>query len=164
MLAEKPRYPERCMAHLGLCPHGAPGSLGSLDLGSAHCFELWQPQCGPSTGNTPHTCWWHLLGVSVPLHSTTEQGSPNKWPLSPTQIRAEIKHWRELQSEEGKLKKKKKKKERKKGELPRKYEVQQIKTLQLMLTGALEQAQEKNKGLSDTELTPHCQQWLQRNS
>ena len=98
----------RHMAHLWWYVCGTHGSLPRLGPGLAHNLELWQPQCGPSTGSTPHTCRWCLLVVSVCLHSTTEQGSLNKWPLLPTHVRAEIRHWRELQSEEGKENKERK--------------------------------------------------------
>ena len=36
----RPAPLRRCMAHLGLCPHGAPRSLSGLDLGSAQCLGL----------------------------------------------------------------------------------------------------------------------------
>ena len=54
-------------------------------------------QCGPPTVSTPHTCQRCLSAGSLPLHSTVEQVSLNKWPLSPPRVRAEIRHWRVLQ-------------------------------------------------------------------
>ena len=69
------------------------------------CHELGQTQCGPYTVNTPHTCQWYLFAVFLPLHSTTEQVSLNKWPPSPACVRVEIRHWRDLQTEETKINK-----------------------------------------------------------
>ena len=41
----------------------------------------------------------------LPPHRPTEQVSLNKWPLSPPCARAEISHWRDLQTEEAKINK-----------------------------------------------------------
>lgn len=80
-----------------------------LDLGVHMALSYGNPHLAHPLGAPPNTCWWCLLVVSVCLHSTTEQGSPNKWPLLPTHVRAEIRHWKELQSEEGKENKKERK-------------------------------------------------------
>ena len=95
----------KCKAHLGQCPCRAPWSLSSVDLGSTHCVGLWQTQCGSSTASIPHTCQRYLVVVSLPPHNTTEQMSLNKWSPSPPCVRAEIRHWRDLKTEEGKTNK-----------------------------------------------------------
>ena len=100
--------PGKCMkhrAHLGQYSCRVPWSLSSVDLGSTCCLALWQTQCGPYTVSTPHTCQWYLVAVSLPPHNTTEQVSLNKWPPSPPCVRAEVRHWRHLQTEEAKRKK-----------------------------------------------------------
>ena len=117
----------RRMAHLGLCPHGTPESLRSLDLGSTCHLGLWQPSViYPLWALPTHaSSIFFFFSVSFPLQSTAEQVSSNKWPLSPPHVRVEIRHWRDLQTEETKWSK------GKKGELPQKWQLQQIKTLQL---------------------------------
>ena len=135
----------------GLCPCGAPENLSSLDLGRAwHAGStgtgllqgsLEPEQCRPRkymppwaganpawshTGSAPptHTRQWHLFAVSLPTDNITEQVNPNKRPPSPPCVRAEIRHWRGLQTEEAKIKKR---------EQLWKWQVQQIKTLSLTL-------------------------------
>ena len=61
--------------------------------------EQGQTQCGWNTMSTPHTRQWCLFAVFLPPHSTTEQVSLNKWSPSPPCVRAEIKHWRDQQTE-----------------------------------------------------------------
>ena len=73
-----------------------------------------------------------VCSVFLSLHSTAEQVKPNKWLLWPPQVRAEIRHWRDLQAEEANLNKEKK------GELTQKWQVQQIKILQLSWDYAFE--------------------------
>jgi len=46
-----------------------------------------------------------LFAVSLPPHNTTKQVSLNKGPPSPPCIRAEIRHGRDLQTEEAKINK-----------------------------------------------------------
>ena len=48
---------------------------------------------------------WCVCPVSIPTHNTTEQVSLNKWPPLPSCVRAEIRHWRDLQTEEAKINK-----------------------------------------------------------
>ena len=86
---------------------------------------LWQTQCGPSTMRTPHACQWYLFTVFLPPHNTTEQVSLNKWPPLPPCVRAEIRHQKDLQTEEAKI--------NKEGELLWKWQIQQLKTLHLIL-------------------------------
>ena len=62
-------------------------------------------QCGPSTASAPHTSQQYLFSVSLPLHSTAEQVSRSKWSLSPPHVRVEIRHWKDLQTEEANLRK-----------------------------------------------------------
>ena len=95
----------KCRAHLGQCPCRAPWSLSRVDPGSTRRLGLRQTQCGPSTASTPHTGQWCLFAVSLPPHNTTKQVSLNKWPPSPPCIRAEIRHGRELKTEEVKINK-----------------------------------------------------------
>jgi len=151
----------KCRAHLGQCPCRTHWSLSCVDSGSTCRLGLWQTQCGPSTASTPHTCQQYLFAVSLPPHNTTEQVSLNKWPpLSPC-FREEIRHWRDLQTEEAKINK---------WRTAMEVTVATIKNQQLMLKLHLKgsyRSWEKygqNKGLSDTELTLLCPQQLQRNS
>ena len=111
----------RCKDHLELCKHRVPGKLSGLDLGSACHLGMWQPSCGPSTLNAPHTCLWCLSAVSFPIHSTTEEVNLNKWPLLPL-----MSGWR-LDTEETS----KKTSLSKEVEPSQKWHVQQIKVLQL---------------------------------
>ena len=92
-------------AHLGHCPCKAPWSLSRVNRGSTSCLGLWQIKCCPSTARTPHTCQWYWFTVSLPLHWTTEQVSLNKGLPSPPCVRVEIRHWRDLQTEEAKINK-----------------------------------------------------------
>ena len=78
-------------------------SLSSVDPGSTRHLELGQTQCGSDTASTPHTCQWYVFAVFPPPHSTTEQVSLSKWPPSPPCVRVEIRHWRDLQTEETKI-------------------------------------------------------------
>ena len=122
----------KTQAQLNLCLCGVPKNLNlsALDLGSArnpglaldssqqsnlepeqcrpgkHTHHEWgQAQCGPDTVSTPDTRQWYLFAVSLSPHSTSEQASLNKWPPSPPCVRAEIRHWRDLQIEEAKINK-----------------------------------------------------------
>jgi len=110
---------------LGQCPCRAAWSLSSVDPRSTCRLGLWQIQWGPSTASTPYTCKWYLFAVFLTHHNTPLQLSLNKWSPSPTCIRAQIRHWRDLQTEEGKIKRRKQ---------LWKWQVQQIKTPQLILT------------------------------
>ena len=65
--------------------------------------EQGQTQYCQDTVSTPHTSQWYLFAVFLPPHSTNEQVSLNKWPPSPTCVRAEIRHWRNQQTEEDKI-------------------------------------------------------------
>ena len=94
-------------------------NLSSLDLGSAYnaglasdssqqsnlepkqcrhgkhtCRERGQTQCGWDTAST-HQCY--LFAVFLPPHSTTEH--LKKCPPLPPCVRAEIRHWRDQQTE-----------------------------------------------------------------
>jgi len=92
--------------------HGSPGTVPS--------WRTWKPeQLGPGR------CTWAMatptwsshcecspyapaeFTVSLPLHSTTEQESMNKWPLLPPRVRAEIDPG-DFQAEEPKVSKEKK--------------------------------------------------------
>ena len=95
----------KCRAHFGQYPCRATWSLSKADPESTRCPGLGQTQCGPDAVSTPHMHHWHLFAGSLPPHSTTEQVSLNKWPPSPPCVRAEIRHWRDLQAEEGKINK-----------------------------------------------------------
>ena len=84
-------------AHFGQCSCRAPWSLSRVDLEST-CHK-----CGPYTVSTPHTRQRYLFAMLLPPHNTTEQVSLNKWPPLPPCVRAEIRHLRDLQTEEAKL-------------------------------------------------------------
>ena len=142
--------------------HGLPGTydpftpeiVRGLDLGSACCLGLWQPQCCLSSRSAHHLCQWCLFSESLPLHNTTDPMSLNKWQLLPPCARSEITQWRYLQAEEADLSKKKK------GELPQKWQVQKMKNpavkLRLCIWGPtvdMRISSTWNKGLSDTEMT-----------
>ena len=79
--------------------------------------ERGQTHCSPYTECTTHTHQWYLFVVFLPLHSTAEQLSLSKWPPLTSCAKVEIRHWRDLQTEEAKIKR----------ELLWKWQVQQIK-------------------------------------
>ena len=113
---------------LRLCGVPKNLNLSSLDLGSArnpgpasdsschsnlepekcrpwkHTHREWgQIQCGWHTASTPHTRQWCFFAVFLPPHSMTEQVSLKKWPPLPRCVRAEMRHWRDQQTEEAKI-------------------------------------------------------------
>ena len=117
-------------AQLSLCLCGVPEKLNlnqnGLDLGSAcnpgpaldsfpaeqpykcrpgdhMCHERWQTQCGIDTASTPQIRQWYLFAVFLPPYSTAEQVSLSKWPPLAPCVRAGIRHWRDLQTEEAKI-------------------------------------------------------------
>ena len=64
------------------------------------CCEWGQAQCGWDSAST---CQCYLFGVSLPPHSTTEQVSlKESVHHRPPSVRAEIRHWRDQQTEEAK--------------------------------------------------------------
>ena len=95
----------KCRARFGQYPCRETWSLSSVDWESTHHSEPGQTQCGPYTVRTPYTCQWYLFAVFLHFHSTTEQVSLNKWPPLPLCVRAEIRHWSDLQTEEAKINK-----------------------------------------------------------
>ena len=139
----------------------APWSLSSVDLESTCCCGLGQTQCGPYTVSTAHTHQPYLLAVYLPPHNTTEQVSLNKWPSLPPCVRVEIRCQKDLQTE-AKINK----------EEGTALEVTdaKIKTLSLTLTKDwrgpinLENKCRLEQEQSETQLTSHCPQQLQRNS
>ena len=77
-----------------------------------HTRREWgQTQCGWDSAST-RQCY--LFAVFLPPHSTTEQASLKKCPPPPPWVRAEIRHWRDQQTEEAKTNR----------ELPWKWQVQ----------------------------------------
>ena len=58
-----------------------------------------QTQCGQNTESALHTRKWYLSAVPLPPHSTIEQVNLNKRPRLPACVRAEIRHWRDQQTE-----------------------------------------------------------------
>ena len=86
-------------------PAEQPGAWAVLTRKAHTRGEQEQTQCGPVTTSTPHTHQWYFFAVFLPPHSTTEQLSLNKWPPLLPCVRAEIRHWRDLQTEETKIKK-----------------------------------------------------------
>ena len=155
-------------------------NLSSLDLGSAYkpgpasdssrqsnlepkeCRqgkhtrrERGQTQCGRDTVST---CQCYLFAVSLPPHSATEQVSLKKCPPLPPCVRAEIRHWRDQQTEAAKTEE-----------------------TSLEVTGAIDwnpvvstdyigrglqilRNISRIKELCKNELTPHCPQQHQRKS
>ena len=98
--------PVKCMqprAHFRQFPYRATWSLSSVDWESTHAVS--GDKCGSDTVSTPHTHQWYLLAVFLPPQSITEQVSLNIWPPLPPCVRAEIRHWRDLQTEEAKINK-----------------------------------------------------------
>ena len=67
-------------------------------LGKHKHHKRGQTQCGRDTVSTHQ---WYSFAVFLPPHSTSEQVSLKKWPLPPC-VRAEIRHWRDQQTEEAK--------------------------------------------------------------
>ena len=113
----------KTQAQPSLCLCGLPQylNLSGLDLGSAYnpgpvsdssrqsnlepkqcrqgkhtCHERGQIQCGRDTVST-RQCY--LFAVFLPPHSTTQQVSLKKCPPPPPCVRAEIRHWRDQQTE-----------------------------------------------------------------
>ena len=84
----------------GTAPWRAARSLSSIDRESTHTLpERGQTQWGRKTVSAPHTGQWHLSAAPLPPHSTTEQANLNKRPPLPACVKAEIRHWRDLQTE-----------------------------------------------------------------
>ena len=83
-------------------PYRATWSLSCVDWESTHP-ERGHTQCGPDTASAPHTRQWYLFAVFLPPHSMTEHVSLNKWPPLPPCVRAETRHWRDVQTEEAKI-------------------------------------------------------------
>ena len=93
--------PGKCTKHracFGQIPCRATWSLSSVDQESISCHERAQTQRGPDAVRTPHTCHGRLFTVFLPPHNTTEQVSLDKWPPLHPCVRAEIRHWRDLQT------------------------------------------------------------------
>ena len=92
-------YPKTGTAHhAGPAPWRAAWSLSSVDGESTH---LWAgpTQCGRNTASAPHTGQRHLSAGSLPPHSRTEQVNLNQRPPPPACVRAEIRRWRDRQTE-----------------------------------------------------------------
>lgn len=131
------QIPREMHGHLGLCPpqgctwdpeQPGPGAdawdtwptfddmlaehmiFPGLDLDVHTALSYSNPTVAHPLGAPPTCVLVVLLVVSVCLHTAHNWArSPNKWPLLPTHVRAEIRHWKELQSEEGKENKERKK-------------------------------------------------------
>ena len=90
----------KCRAHFGQFPWRATGAWpGKCTPSWAGANPVWSIHCKQS----PHMqC---LFAVFLPPHSTTEKVSLNKWPPGPPCVRVEIRHWRDLQTEEAKINK-----------------------------------------------------------
>ena len=67
-----------------------------------HAPWVGQTQCGPGTASAPHTRQWRLF-AELPPRSTTDLVSLKEWPPPPPCVRAEIRHWRDQQTEEAKI-------------------------------------------------------------
>jgi len=79
--------------------------LSSVGPESTRHLGLWQTQCGSYAVSTPHICQQYLFVVFLHLHNTIEQVSLNKWPPSLPCVRAEIRHGRDLQTQEAEINK-----------------------------------------------------------
>ena len=77
--------------------------LEQCRLGKHTRCERGQTQCGWATGSTPHRRQWYFFAASLPPHRTIEQVSLKKCPPLPPCVRAEIRHWRDQQTEEAKI-------------------------------------------------------------
>jgi len=91
--------------HLRQFPCRATWSLSSVDWDSTCTVSWGKTQCGLYTASTPDSHQRYLFAVFLSTHSTTEQVSLNKWPPSPPCVWVEIRHWRNLQTEEAKISK-----------------------------------------------------------
>ena len=126
----RPAKGTKCTAHLGLWPCRAFNSLRGLDLGGAWktrptwdsvlmellgTWAAWIQEIHATLGSGKSSvvhplralpiCQWYLFALPLPLHSTAEQMSLNKWPPPPPHVRVEIRHWKGLQEEEVKTSK-----------------------------------------------------------
>ena len=90
-------------AHLRQFTSRATWSLSSVDGESTRSVWAGETQCGPDTASAPHTRQGCLSAGLLPPHSTTEEVSLKMWSPSPLCVRAEIRHWRDLQTEEAKI-------------------------------------------------------------
>ena len=84
----------------GPTPCRATWSLSSTDWESTHTMSRGKPSAAETLRTLPTHASDIFFSVFLPPHSTTEQVSLNKRPLSPSCVRAEIRHWRDLQTEE----------------------------------------------------------------
>ena len=145
------------------------GPLGIVPLQSI----LETEQCRPGKHTVPWDVAWsfhckhspHMPALFVccvppsPQHNWT---SEPKWVSTfAACVRAEIRHWRYLQTEEAKINK---------GGTALEVTGEKIKSLHLILETVfdghlqtLRTSTSQNKGLSDPKLTPSCPQQLQRN-
>ena len=109
----------KCRARSGQCPCRAPWSLSSVDPGSTCHLGLWETQCCPSTGSSPHTPAAIVCGVPP--------STQHNWTSEPKLV-ATIAHPRQdtnqtlkrLQTEESKI--------NKKGERHQSYKHNRLKT------------------------------------
>ena len=88
--------PETSLAEEMYSPPGTVPSQHPWDpeeLGSEKCTLPWAVATLLWSTHSEHSPHIEAVFVcTVPLHSTTEQVSPNKRPLSPPHVRAEIRH------------------------------------------------------------------------
>ena len=82
----------------GPAPWRKAWSLSSVDRGSTR-RERGQTHYGQNTASAPHTGQRYLSAAPLPPHSATKQANLHKGPPPPTCVRAEIRHWRDLQKE-----------------------------------------------------------------
>ena len=91
--------------------NGSPIVVSKIETLERSGDGMWKPliQGGsvgsPYTVNTPHTHQWYLFAVFLPPYSRTEQVSLNTWPPSSPFVRAEIRYWKDLETEEAKINK-----------------------------------------------------------
>ena len=74
-------------------------SLSSVDRESTHAVSRGKPSVAGTLASAPHTRQGHLPAAPLPPRSTAEQANLDKRPPPPACVRAEIRHWGDLQTE-----------------------------------------------------------------
>ena len=94
-------------AHFRQFPCRATWNLSSVDWESTHAVNRGKPSVAQTHRTLPTHTSDNCLQFSSPCpqHSTTEQARLYKWSPLPPCVKVEIKHWRDLQTEEAKINK-----------------------------------------------------------
>ena len=97
----------KCRAWFG--QHPCRAGFSNLELEQCRPGKYTLPWTGANpvwsiyTASILCTHQWYVFAVLLPPHNRTEQVSLNKWPPLPSCVRVEIRHWRDLQTEESKV-------------------------------------------------------------